>query len=262
MATLCTESGQGWGGERKAKLPERGVLHVVLALGPAGTFAGFLKSRLLAFHLARIAGEEACLLQFLAEIGVEEFQRAGDAMADSISLPRDTAPVDLRGDFEALERLETAQWLFDAQDEVLIQKVVGIILVVDRHERCIFGELVSGFSGHQTDARDGGLTASDGFEVFLFCAFGKLFELHRTKLNVIFVANGVHEGGSGGLDFDFRLDCCCFGCHSLLNFEVTQQNIPLAVLRKHTAHCHTQDFFLVFRPPLFQGALFHTARVQ
>ena len=96
MATLRTGADRAWAVSENRNPTERWGFSV-LTLCPARTLTCFLEPRLLAFHLARIASEEACFLQFLAEVGVEEFQRAGDTVADRIGLPRDTAAVDLRG---------------------------------------------------------------------------------------------------------------------------------------------------------------------
>src|SRR3954462_2127694 len=84
-----------------------------LALGELEPGAGALLSVLLALLHARIAREEAGLLQPLAKLGGVDLQGAGDAMANPSSLAARTATVHRHHDVELVVRFRQRQRLFD-----------------------------------------------------------------------------------------------------------------------------------------------------
>ena len=64
------------------------------ALGVLRGLAGLLEAVLLALLLARVAREEAGLLELGAQLGVELDERPGDAEAQGAGLARDAAAVE------------------------------------------------------------------------------------------------------------------------------------------------------------------------
>ena len=72
-----------------------------------------LEAVLLAFLHARIAGEKTGLLERGAELGVDEKQGAGDAVAQGASLTGDAAALDGGNDVDLAELLGGDQRLTD-----------------------------------------------------------------------------------------------------------------------------------------------------
>src|SRR5262245_6341367 len=96
-----------------------------LALRELEARASALLPVLLALFHARIAREEPGLLEPLAQLGVVDLQRAGDAVADRAGLPAGTAAVDGNHDVELVGGLGQRQRLLDDH----LQHVVAEVLV-------------------------------------------------------------------------------------------------------------------------------------
>src|SRR3954468_11184397 len=84
-----------------------------LALRELEAGAGALLSVLLALLHARIAREEAGLLEALAKFGVVDLKRARDAVANRSGLAARAAAVDGHDDIEAVRRLSERERLLD-----------------------------------------------------------------------------------------------------------------------------------------------------
>src|SRR5512135_80184 len=115
--------------------------------------AGAALTVLLALLHARVAREEAGLLECPAELAVEEAERAGDPVADRAGLARAPAALDERDDVELVARLGELQGLADDHLEHVVRKVVleGAVVDLDRS-----------LAGTEEHAGDGFLAASDG----------------------------------------------------------------------------------------------------
>jgi len=107
--------------------PARGRVLLCLTLAPGRTLAGLKKTRLLALHRARIAGEVTSCLKRLAEACVVLLERSCDAVADRFCLSGDTAASDLHGDFEvAFDAIEMESVLGD------VHALAGLEVLVNR----------------------------------------------------------------------------------------------------------------------------------
>ena len=83
----------------------------LLALGELRTAARFATTDLLAFDLARIAGDEARLAQGGSQRFIVRHERASDAVANRSCLTRDSAAHDVRVDIELPAELHRAEGL-------------------------------------------------------------------------------------------------------------------------------------------------------
>src|SRR5688572_8156309 len=95
-----------------------------LALRELEAGAGALLSVLLALFHARIAREEAGLLEALAKLGVVNLERARDAVANRTGLPARAAAVHRDDDVELVDRLRQRERLLDDHLQHFIAEVV------------------------------------------------------------------------------------------------------------------------------------------
>src|SRR5579884_2145283 len=103
-----------------------------LALGELEARTSAALSVLLALFHARIAREEAGLLQPLAQLGVVDLQRARDAVANRARLSAWTAAVDGDQNVELVVRLGHRERLLDDHLQHFIAEVLVQRAVVDR----------------------------------------------------------------------------------------------------------------------------------
>src|SRR6185503_8994405 len=94
------------------------------ALGELEAGAGAALTVLLALLHARIAREEAGLLEALAQLAVVDLQRARDAVADRSGLAARAAAVHRDDDVELVDRLRQRQGLLDDHLQHFIAEVV------------------------------------------------------------------------------------------------------------------------------------------
>src|SRR6266480_3800256 len=102
-----------------------------LALGELEARTSALLAVLLALFHARIAREQAGLLQTLAQLGVVDLQRARDAVADGARLSARTAAVDGYEDVEFVVGLGERERLLDDHLQHFIAEVLVERPVVD-----------------------------------------------------------------------------------------------------------------------------------
>src|SRR5205807_352967 len=93
--------------------PPSGEESDCLALGVLGGFAGSLQAVLLALLHARVARQEAGLLEHRAALDVELDERPGDAVRDRARLARHAPARDPDADVEAPQRVGELERLQD-----------------------------------------------------------------------------------------------------------------------------------------------------
>src|SRR5436305_4076151 len=124
------------GQERRGSCPENHAYRVTdigeLALRELEAGAGAALAVLLALLPARVAREEAGLLETLAQFHVVDLQRAGDAVPDGAGLAARAAAVDDDDDVEAVVRLGQRQRLLDDHLQHFVAEVLVQGAVVDR----------------------------------------------------------------------------------------------------------------------------------
>src|SRR5919205_1153576 len=103
-----------------------------LALRELEAGPGAALAVLLALFHARVAREEAGFLEALAQLGVVDLQRAGDAVPDRAGLAARAAAVDDDDDVEAVVRLGQRERLLDDHLQHFVAEVLVQRAVVDR----------------------------------------------------------------------------------------------------------------------------------
>src|SRR5687767_10079419 len=102
------------------------------ALGELEAGAGALLAVLLALLHARVAREEAGLLESLAQLEVVHLQRTGDPVADRAGLAARAAAVDGDDDVELVDGLRQGERLLDDHLQHFIAEVVVERAAIDR----------------------------------------------------------------------------------------------------------------------------------
>src|SRR5687768_6369212 len=103
-----------------------------LALGELEARPGALLAVLLALLHARVAREEAGLLETLAQLEVVDLQRTGDPVTDCTGLAARAAAVHRDDDVELVDRLRQRERLLDDHLEHFVAEVIVESAAVDR----------------------------------------------------------------------------------------------------------------------------------
>src|SRR5687768_1381485 len=103
-----------------------------LALGELEARPGALLAVLLALLHARVAREEAGLLETLAQLEVVDLQRTGDPVTDCAGLAARAAAVHRDDDVELVDRLRQRERLLDDHLEHFVAEVIVESAAVDR----------------------------------------------------------------------------------------------------------------------------------
>src|ERR1700679_801745 len=133
-----------------------------LPLAELEASASALLAVLLAFLAAAVAGNHAFSLERLAELDVEEHERAGDAELDCIGLAHHAATLDRGEDVECFVDVGDAERLFGRGALLFGDEVFVELLAVD-------GELAG--AGAQEDAGDCALATAGSVVLNQVCHF-------------------------------------------------------------------------------------------
>src|SRR5690606_16861470 len=84
-----------------------------LAFAVLRALAGFMQTDFLAFNFAGIAGDKACLAQWLSQTVIVFHQRTGNAMTYGASLSGNAAASDSDINIKLVQHIDCFQWLAD-----------------------------------------------------------------------------------------------------------------------------------------------------